>query len=551
MYKSGRSQFSILAFIVFVLAATATLVQGQTYTALYSLGTNTGDPKNPQTNGLMSQGRDGNLYSTANLGGASNLGAAFSVTPAGALTKLFDFNDSPSGGLNLGFDGNLYGTTSVGGTSNVGTVFKMTPAGQLTTLWNFKTTDGTNPVYPPFQGQDGNFYGSAPVGPLGFGLVYKITPAGVLTSLGAFNAINGNDPNLPVQGTDGNFYGTARFGGISGFGCQIGCGTIYKLSPSGTITALHNFAGWPTDGADPRGVLVQGTDGNFYGTTFSGGANNFGSVFKLTPSGQFTILYSFCSVAGCVDGKNPWVGLIQGTDGNLYGTSQGGAHNAGEIFKVTLTGVLTTLYSFCNVTFCADGFFPQTPLMQHTNGKFYGVTESGGANSLNGGVFYSLDVGLKPFASLLNWSGKVGKTVEILGQGFTGTTKVSFNGTSATFTVSSDTYLTATLPSGATTGFVTVTTPGGALKSNRKFLVTPSILSFSPSSGPVGTPVTITGTSFTGATKVTFGGVKATTFSVDSDTQITATVPTGAKTGKIQVTTPGGIATSSGTFTVM
>jgi uncharacterized repeat protein (TIGR03803 family) len=551
MYRLSCGHLKILAVLIFVLAVSATVLHGQTYTTLYSFGTNSGDPKNPQPNGLMSQGRDGKLYSTAPAGGASNLGAAFNITTAGTLTKLSDFTDTPLGGLNPGFDGNLYGTTSTGGTSNLGTVFKITPAGQLTTLWNFKSTDGTNPVYPPFQGQDGNFYGSAPGGTLGFGVVYKLTPAGALTDLGTFNAVNGNDPNLPTQGADGNFYGTARFGGISGFGCQIGCGTIFKLSPSGTITALHNFAGYPTDGADPRGVLVQAGDGNFYGTTFAGGANNLGSVFKLTPAGQLTILYSFCSVAGCVDGKNPWVGLVLGTDGNLYGTSQGGAHNAGALFKVTTAGVFTTLYSFCNVTFCFDGFFPQTPLMQHTDGKFYGVTESGGANSLNGGVFYSLDMGLKAFVNLLNWSGKVGKTVEILGQGFTGTTKVSFNGTVANFTVSSDTYLTATVPAGATTGFVTVTTPGGALKSNRKFLVTPAILSFTPLSGPVGTPVIITGTSFTGTTKVTFGGVKAVTFTVDSDSQITATVPTGAKTGKIQVTTAGGTASSTQTFTVM
>jgi len=149
------------------------------------------------------------------------------------------------------------------------------------------------------------------------------------------------------------------------------------------------------------------------------------------------------------------------------------------------------------------------------------------------------------------FEGKVGKTIEILGQGLTGTTKVSFHGVSATtFSVVSDTYLTVVVPAGATTGSVTVSTPGGKLTSNRVFRVTPAILSFSPASGPVGTPVTITGTSFTGAKKVTFGGVKATTFSVDSDTQITATVPTGAKTGKIQVTTPGGTATSATDFTV-
>jgi uncharacterized repeat protein (TIGR03803 family) len=273
-------------------------------------------------------------------------------------------------------------------------------------------------------------------------------------------------------------------------------------------------------------------------------------VFKMTPAGQLTVLYSFCSLAGCADGKNPYVGLVAGTDGNLYGTSQGGAHNAGEIFKVTPTGVFTRLYSFCNVTACADGFFPQTPLMQHTNGKFYGVTESGGASALNGGVFYSLDVGLKPFANLVMWSGKVGKTVEILGQGFNGATAVSFNGTAATFSISSDTYMTAVVPNGATTGFVAVTTTGGTLKSNRKFLVTPNILSFSPQSGPVGTPVVITGTSFTGTGVVAFGGVPATTFSVDSDSQITATVPTGAVTGKIQIRNPGGTATSADVFTV-
>src|SRR5262249_40714862 len=176
--------------------------------------------------------------------------------------------------------------------------------------------------------------------------------------------------------------------------------------------------------------------------------------------------------------------------------------------------------------------------------------ESGGANGLNGGVFYSLDMGLKPFVNLLNWTGKVGKTVEILGQGFNGATKVSFNGISAAFTISSDTYLTATVPAGATSGFVTVTLPGSTLKSNRKFLVAPFILSFTPTIGPVGTPVTITGTSFTGATKVTFGGVKATAFTVNSDTQVTATVPTGAVTGKIAITTAGGTASSATDFTV-
>jgi hypothetical protein len=166
-------------------------------------------------------------------------------------------------------------------------------------------------------------------------------------------------------------------------------------------------------------------------------------------------------------------------------------------------------------------------------------------------VFYSLNIGAAEFARLQTTSGKVGSTVSILGQGFTGTTAVSFNGVKATtFTVSSDTYLTANVPTGAKTGTVTVTRPGGNLASIQQFKVTPTLRSFSPTSGPIGTVVTLNGTGLTQTTKVTFGGVKATTFTINSDSQVTATVPSAAKTGKITVTTTGGSATSSGTFSV-
>lgn len=539
--------------VAWLIVACGTLVHAQTYTALYSYGTHTGDPKNPVFNGLMAQGRDGNLYSTTSLGGATGGGAAFNITTAGSLTKIFDFatNEAAVGGLTLAFDGNFYGTTTGGGTSNAGTVFKMTPTGTRTTLWNFTSfDDGAVPTYAPMLGQDTNLYGVNPDDRAGdYGLVYKITTKGALTVLGDFTATNGNSPNLPVQGTDGNFYGSTRYGGTSNSVCTIGCGVVYKMNSTGTITVLHSFAGYPTDGALPVGVLVQASDGNLYGVTYEGGANNQGTVFKITTSGTYTLLYSFHDVAGS-DGINPWVGLALGTDGNLYGTAQGGTHGSGVLFKISKTGSESVLYNFCSVAGCADGFFPQTPILQHTNGKFYGSVESGGAGGLNGGVFYSLDMGLQPFAGLVTWQGALGKTVEILGQGFTGTSKVSFNGTAASFTVASDTYLTATVPAAATTGSITVTTPTGTLTSNRKFLIIPSILSFSPASGPVGTLVTITGNNLKGTTKVTFGGVKATSFSVVSDTQITATVPTGAVTGKIKVTTSGGTGSSATSFSV-
>ena len=523
----------------------------QTYTPLYTYSVNAGAYSGILPAGIMSQGRDGNLYTTVQNNGLVSRGTTFKMSLAGVPTTLYNFcsltgcadGSYPDGGLILGVDGNFYGTTNSGGSHNSGTTFKMTPAGAITTLWNFTAsgTDNGAPWYPVLQAQDGNFWGvSQAIYAFTYGAIYKVTPSGTFTAF-PFNYTNGATPDLPTQGTDGNFYGVARGGGAHGFG------TIYKVTPAGVISVLHDFAGYPSDGNIPVGILTQGNDGNLYGMTYQGGASNLGTVFKISPSGTYTVLYSFTGW-GFGDGALPIAGLTLGTDGNFYGsTNNGGTKNLGALLKVTPAGAVSVLYSFCSVT-CNDGYSPQTPLVQDTNGKFYGNSTG---NSNGGAKFFSLDVGLKPFAGLVTWSGKVGKSIGILGQGFTGTTNVSFNGTQAAFTVSSDTFLTATVPAGATTGSVTLVTPGATLKSNRKFLVTPSILSFTPPSGQVGTQVIITGNSFTGAAGVIFGGVKAMVFSVDSDTQITATVPTGAKTGKIQVKTAGGTATSATSFTVL
>jgi uncharacterized repeat protein (TIGR03803 family) len=218
------------------------------------------------------------------------------------------------------------------------------------------------------------------------------------------------------------------------------------------------------DGSSPRAGLLQAGDGNFYGTTTAGGTYGGGTVFKITPGGTLTTLYSFCVKAGCP--VYPWAALVQGTDGNLYGTtSSGGANPDGVIFTMTLAGKLTVLHSFDG----SDGGAPYAKPIQATNGIFYGTTAEGGVS--NHGVVYSFSMGLGPFVTFVRDSGKVGWRVEILGQGFTGTTAVSFNGTSAAFNVISDTYLTATVPDGATTGPVTVTTPKGVLKSNVPFRV--------------------------------------------------------------------------------
>ena len=545
---------TLFSLIVVTLLFAATIASSQTYTKLYSYPIGAGASSGIGAPQIMSQGRDANLYSTISNSGTPARGTAYMMTTAGAPTTVYTFcsltscadGAYPFGGVTLGFDGNFYGTTQSGGSHGVGSVFKVTPTGTLTTLWNFANgTDESVPVYTTVLGKDNNMYGVSWGQYVGqYGAMFKVSSAGVFKALSDFNATNGAVPNLPTQGTDGNFYGTAQGGGDPT--CK--CGVIYKATTAGKITVLHTFKGYPTDGYRPIGVLIQGNDGNFYGTTYQGGLHNQGSVFKITPNGVFTLLYSFYYGGGTsFDPVLPEAGLTPGTDGNLYGVgTAGGTKNAGAIFKITPAGSESILYNFCSVT-CNDGFGPATPLVLHTDGKFYGNTNG---NSLGGSVFYRLDVGFQPLVDLVNWTAKVGQTLEILGQGFTGTTAVSFNGVNGTFKNVSDTYMTATVPAGALTGSVTVTTFTSSMTSNRKFLVIPQVKSFAPTGGIVGSAVVITGVSLTQATKVTIGG-KPAAFTVNSDTQVTAVVPAGAKTGKIVVTTPGGTGTSAAKFSVV
>lgn len=576
--KSGARKVSWLraACVVFLLCA-ATAITSPAATKFKSLVSfNLTDGLNPDLMSVV-QGLDGNLYGTTVYGGVNKTcntkqigcGTVFKIATGGNLTTLYSFCSKtnctdgayPIGGLTLATNGDLYGTTSAGGANGYGMVFKVSPQGTLTTVYSFcsqfNCPDGREPGAPPIQATDGNLYGVTILGGTGGcggchggGIAYRLTLAGKLTVLQNFctgSCTDGNNPSYPlVQGTDGNFYGVIT--GRSGYYD----GKLFKMTPSGTVTVLYNFCNLKncTDGAFPYGSLTEGADGDFYGTTSAGGAvgdGGSGTFYKITRAGKLTTLHSFDYETKGNYGSLPLSGLVLATDGNFYGTTyQGGmgcVFGCGTVFKISPAGKLTTLYLFGG----PDGAGPYG-LFQHTGGAFYGATAAGGAK--NYGTVFSVSVGLGPFVDLLPNYSKVGKTIDILGQGLTGTTAVSFNGTAASFTVVSDTYLTAVVPSNTIRGSVTVTTPGGQLTSNTIFRVAPVIISFSPPSGPVGQQVTIGGNSFTGATKVTFGGVKATVFSVDNDAQITATVPTGAVTGKIQVTTPDGTATSSTDFTV-
>ena len=257
------------------------------------------------------------------------------------------------------------------------------------TLVNFDGTNGLNPQAPLVQGADGSLYGTAYSIYTGSGgNIFKMTPEGSLTVLYNFcaqpNCADGSIPNGLVLGRDGSLYGTTEVGGVStNPGCG-GCGTFFKISHSGKLTTIYNFCALAncTDGAYPNG-LVLGADGNFYGTSEGGGSTGgYGTIFRITPGGVLTTLYSFCAETNCTDGGVPLDSPIQATDGNLYGTTQlSGANGGGTIFKLTPKGMLATLYSFCAQPNCTDGSFPQQgPLVQGANGNFYGTTRGGGAN---------------------------------------------------------------------------------------------------------------------------------------------------------------------------
>ena len=457
-------RIAVLAVLIPISSMVASSASGQTYSVLYNFDDFHG--ANPMWPGIMAQGRDGSLYSTTYQGGPSNSGVIFKISTGGELSLLYSFEgaegSAPASGLMLAPDGTFYGTTSFGGNHNRGIIFRLAPEGSGTILYNFSGGhDGGEPYAPPIEGTDGSFYGATAFG--GFAAVYKITRSGEFTLLGT---PPGPSTSPLLQGSGGSFYGTTVTGGNHKCDPISGCGTVFRMTRDGMVTGVHAFAG--TDGAYPISPVIEGSDGNLYGTAVQGGSSLGGVVFKLSARGSLTILHNFRDASCPNDGQYPIAGLIQASDGNFYGaTSKGGKTDAGVIFEVGADGSYSVLYDFDG----GHGYGPVSNLIQHTNGKIYGMTNQGGTS--NSGVVYSLDLGLPPFVALARTWGRVGQAGGILGQGFTGATSVSLNGVPAPFKVVSDTYLTATVPPGATSGYVTVTTPSGTLTSNKKFIVLP------------------------------------------------------------------------------
>lgn len=473
--------------LILALAGIAIPAQAQTFTSLHTFGGIYGAPPDGSYPTGLVQGANGSLYGATVAGGnqipVSSSGTVFKISTAGTETILDDlYTEGLTGsnaGLALATNGDFYGTSN-----SPGVPYKLTPGGAFTTYSGSCTVDcGIGPNTTMVQASNGDLYGTMQGGggAYGMGTIFKLTLAGEQTTVHSFcetqNAqgycVDGNGPYTALlQGTNGDLYGATHNGGA------YGGGTIFKITMAGAFTTLHAFcrvSGCP-DGAHPYAALVQGAGGNFYGVTGAGGPANGGTFFTMTPSGALTTLYNFCSLADCADGAYP-LALMLATDGNFYGmTGSGGTDNMGTIFQITPGGALTTEHSFEG----ADGIVtenqPGPYLIEDTSGTFYGVTPEGGANYLTcatcDGTVFSLSMGLAPFVETLPVSGKIGSAVKILGNMLTGATSVTFDGVAATFTVASSTEITTTVPTGATTGVVqVVTSRGTTLTSNLAFTI--------------------------------------------------------------------------------
>jgi uncharacterized repeat protein (TIGR03803 family) len=327
----------------------------------------------------------------------------FKLTPSGTQTLVHPFvgsgkpglhdGDWPWAGLVMDKRGNFYGTTSAGGSSNAGTVFKLGPTGKETVLYSFKGyADGNEPEDNLILDNEGNLYGTTFYGGTGTGCgvpdggcgtVFEVTQAGTETVLYSFG-VGAADGNFPTSGlvrdAEGNLYGTTAYGGlVNGSYCPVGCGTVFKLSSTGTKTTLYSFTG-NADGSDPQGSLLLDAQGNLYGTTVGGGTfgagcgDGCGTVFKVTAAGTETVIHSF---TGGADGSGPFSGLIRDAKGNFYGTTRdGGSVGAGTVYKLTPAGTETILYDFAG---SGNGFSPWSGLVMDAEGNLYGTTAYGGA----------------------------------------------------------------------------------------------------------------------------------------------------------------------------
>jgi len=402
---------------------------GLAFTTLVSFSGAEGEHPGADPDGALVLGPDGNFYGTTFEGGSSNLGTIFRLAPDGAFKSLFSFNGAnganPKAGLTLTATGDFHGTTFAGGVSNWGTVFRFTTKGVLTSLSSFTGTNtpqlGANPAGALIQAWDGSFYGTATYGGLtnksyegfGYGTIFRLATDETVTAPFLFGNTNGARPSSPlVLGKDGCLYGTTAWGGLNIIGTAFpGFGTAFKITPDGTLTNIYAFSGG-NDGGFIYAGLVQGRDGYLYGAAFNGGLSGYGTLFKISTNGAFTLLHTF----NIFDSGSPYAGMIEGTDGNFYGTTYGAFSGLGSVFRITPAGQFATLVGFNG----SSGARPDTTLLQGPDGNFYGTTSQGGANGF--GTVFRLSVPLPPViktiartndAILLTWTAVAGQTYQL------------------------------------------------------------------------------------------------------------------------------------------
>jgi uncharacterized repeat protein (TIGR03803 family) len=445
--------------------------------------------------------------------------AAAITSPAQTFTSLAIFGptgaDAPTSTAVQGVDGNFYGTTSYSSPYNApGSLFEISPSGTLNILLNF---GGTEQPYSLVEGNDGSFYGTAySVNSSTPGSVVKITPPGTVTTLYSFcaqaNCADGYNPGPLVKAANGNSYGTTFAGGANNLG------TFFEISPGGKLSTLHSFGGTEVNGS----LQLQANNGDFYGISYNGGAHSLGAVFKITALGQVTTLYSFCSRGNCTDGSFP-TALVQAGNGSLYGTTLEGGNSyycynggCGTIFKITSAGKFSQVHMFS----LGDGQAPNT-LLQATDGNLYGTTGGGGDFEPGYGTIFELQPQSNTLTTLHSFDYEDG-----LGpQGLMQATDGNFYGTALW---------------------------GGSYNLGTVFSLSLGLAPFVetlPTSAAVGARVIILGNNLTGTTGVTFNGTAA-RFTVASDTEIKAEVPNGATTGSVKVGTPTGTLASNVVFRV-